>query len=329
MTQHIHTIHNNSDIHTNSIQLAAAAEIQPVIGWTEITEKYLANLDVKPRSKETYRKALKQFGEWITARNGANRPPERADILAYKEHLRANYSASTVSAYLTAVRGLFIWLEAEKKYPNIAAGIKGARASKGFKKDTLTTGQARRILATVDGETLDQMRDYALVNLLLRTGLRTVEAERANIEDIRQEAGQALLYVQGKGRDSKDAFVVLTDATLEPIQDYLNARKETDASAALFASHSNRNGGGRLTTRSIRRIIKNSMRAAGIDSDRLTAHSLRHTAITFALLGGAGIQEAQAMARHSNINTTMIYAHNIQRIAAAPERSIDNYLANH
>ena len=64
MTQHIHTIHNNSDIHTNSIQLAAAAEIQPVIGWTEITEKYLANLDVKPRSKETYRKALKQFAEW-------------------------------------------------------------------------------------------------------------------------------------------------------------------------------------------------------------------------------------------------------------------------
>lgn len=312
--------------YSGAIQPAGITAIQTANNWEAGVNKYLDNLDAKPKTKETYRKALKQFFIWMHSnQTGAN--PERSDILAYKEYLRGNFSASTVSAYLSAVRGLFAWLEAEKIYPNIAAGIKGAKAAKGFRKDTLTTGQAKKILATVDGETLDQLRDYALVNLLLRTGLRTVEAERANIEDIRQEAGQALLYVQGKGRDSKDAFVVLTDATLEPIQAYLNARKETSGTAALFASNSNRNGGGRLTTRSIRRIVKNSMRAAGIDSDRLTAHSLRHTAITFALLGGAGIQEAQAMARHSNINTTLIYAHNIQRIATAPERSIDKYLA--
>ncbi len=311
------------------IPVTVTADIQTVTVWSAAIDKYLDNLDVKPKSKDTYRKALKHFRQWITERNGVNKAPERADILAYKEYLRANYSASTVSAYITAVRGLFTWLEAEKQYPNIAAGIKGAKAAKGFKKDTLTPGQARRMLDAADGDNLEQMRDYALVNLLLRTGLRTVEAERANIEDIRQEAGQALLYVQGKGRDSKDAFVVLTDATLEPIQAYLNARKESNAAAPLFAGHGNRSGGGRLTTRSISRIVKSSMRAAGIDSDRLTAHSLRHTAITFALLGGAGIQEAQAMARHSNINTTMIYAHNIQRIAAAPEKSIDSYLASH
>lgn len=142
-------------------------------------------------------------------------------------------------------------------------------------------------------QTIEQLRDYALINLLLRTGLRSIEAERSNIEDIRQEVGQALLYIQGKDRDEKDAFVILTAATLEPLQAYLKARGEKNGAAPLFCSFSNRAKGERLTTRSIRRIIKEAMRASGIDSKRLTAYSLRHTAITFSLLGVATIQEAQ------------------------------------
>jgi integrase/recombinase XerC/integrase/recombinase XerD len=86
---------------------------------------------------------------------------------------------------------------------------------------------------------------------------------------------------------------------------------------------SHRNGGARLTTRTLRRIIKGRLQAIGIDSDRLTAHSLRHTAIILSLKAGATIQEAQALARHANINTTLIYAHNIDRIKQAPERKID------
>ena len=61
------------------------------------------------------------------------------------------------------------------------------------------------------------------------------------------------------------------------------------------------------------RIVKNRLRACGLDSDRLTAHSLRHTGITLALLHGSTLAEAQQMARHSSINTTMIYNHAIER----------------
>ena len=60
---------------------------------------------------------------------------------------------------------------------------------------------------------------------------------------------------------------------------------------------------------------------------RLTAHSLRHTASTLSLQGGATIQEAQALGRHASIDTTMLYAHNIERIAQAPERKIAELLA--
>jgi integrase/recombinase XerC/integrase/recombinase XerD len=169
-------------------------------------------------------------------------------------------------------------------------------------------------------------RDLALLNLLIRTGLRTIEVIRADIGDIRQQGTEALLWIQGKGQDAKDQFVILTDNTLRPIYEYLQARGARDKDKPLYASISDRNNGTRLTTRSVRRIVKERLRSIGIDSERLTAHSLRHTTITLSLEAGATIQEAQALGRHANINTTLIYAHNIDRLKNAPERLIDKLL---
>ncbi len=294
-------------------------------GRIDIVQEYIDTLDVKPKSRDTYQKALKQFMLYMDSSNISQ--PTRSDILAYKAYLMENYKACTVSSYMTAVKGLFAYLEAEKIFPNIANGIKGAKHQQGFRKDALTIDQAKRLLNSIDTSTIEGKRNFALINLLLNTGLRTIEAERACIGDIRQEGGEALLYIQGKGRDSKDAFVVLTDSTLYPIQKYLKARSIIDPKAALFASHSDRNDGNRITTRTISWIVKEALKAIGIDSERITAHSLRHTAVTFSLLAGATIQEAQAMARHANVNTTLIYAHNIDRIAKAPERRIEKMLA--
>lgn len=272
-----------------------------------------------------YKKGLKNFLAWITEQGIGQ--INREHILAYKQHLLDNYKVNTVNNYLTAVRSIYSFLEAERISPNITGGVKGAKQARGFSRDALTLDQARKVLHDLKRINIEDKRDYAIINLLIRTGLRTIELERANIEDIRQEAGQALLYIQGKGRDDKDAFVLLTGETLNPIHDYLRERGKTKPQEPLFASHSDRNRGGRLTTRSLRRLVKAGLRRVGIDSDRITTHSLRHTAVTLSLLGGATIQETQALARHSNINTTMIYAHNIDRIGKAPERKIDAILS--
>lgn len=73
-------------------------------------------------------------------------------------------------------------------------------------------------------------------------------------------------------------------------------------------------------------IAKDALRKAGFDDPRLTAHSMRHSAKTLALLGGASLQQAQALARHLNINTTLIYSHNIDRVNNAPEFAIEDLL---
>lgn len=289
---------------------------------------YLSSCDIAPRSKQNYHKALNYFFDYAGSVEIDFATITRRDILAYKNYLTGKYSVSTANAYLSAVKSFFAYLESEKICPNVTAGIKGVKQQKGFKKDCLTRSQAVAIVNDLNAETIENARNKALFLLMLNTGLRTIEIERANIGDIQHMNGAAVLMVQGKGRAEKDDFVVIPDAVLQSIRVYLSMRSSADLNAPLFASCDNRTGGmSRLTTRSIRRIIKALMLQHGINSDRLTAHSVRHSAITFALLGGASLQSVQAMARHSNINTTLIYSHNIDRVINSAENSITNFLS--
>lgn len=287
--------------------------------------KFLNEQDIKESSKSTYKRSLLQFFSFMSTNNLEQLNSN--DILLYKRHLESlELAAYTITTYLVVVRRFFVWLESKKIYPNIAKTIKGMRRPKGFRKDPLTMEQTRDVIDNIDVNTVQGKRDFAIINLLVRTGLRIVEVQRANIGDINQSSGVAKLYIQGKGKDTKDDYVILTNSSLNPILSYLKCRDCIKDFAPLFASLSDRNNGKRMTTRSLSRIAKGAMIEAGVDSQRLTAHSLRHTAITTALRAGASLQEVKTMARHADINTTLIYSHNIDREINAPEYKIDEYM---
>ena len=285
-------------------------------------EDFLRSLDVSERSRATYTRSLKQFIGWLADTGRNTLQLQREDILAYKEYLQSSKSAYTVTLYLTSVRKLYQYLESQKVYPDITRGIKGSKKPRGFRKDTLSQNQLREVLDSMELKSLEGQRDYAMFNLMARTGLRAIEVSRALVGDIRQETGQPVLWIQGKGRDSKDDFVILTPEALEPIKSYLKARGRVKKDEPLFCSHSDRNRGEDLTTRSVSRIIKQALRGVGLDDSRLTAHSLRHTAISLSIQGGASLQQAQAMARHSDSKTTLVYFHNLERISLGAEKFI-------
>lgn len=208
----------------------------------------------------------------------------------------------------------------------MASKVKGAPLSRDFKKDTLTRDQARQLLESARGESEREKRDYAILSFMLRPGLRDIEVVRADVGDVKPHSGVMALFVHGKGRSEKDDFVVLTDSLLADINRYLAERGNPSPAEPLFASTSNRNKGGRLTTRSVSGIVKKALRSIGLDSERYTAHSLRHTSVTYALLGGATVEEAQKMARHADISTTMVYAHHVDRVRHASEYRVSAYL---
>ena len=293
----------------------------------EIIGRWMASLDLASGTKETYLSGFRAFCWFVRSTSLDFDELTRDDVKSFKEYLvnEKKLKPATVSSYLASVRSFYAYSE-DNGIENIAHRVKGVTDSRSFKKEPLTPDQAQRLLASIDRSTEKGMRDFAILNLMLRTGLRDIEIVRANCKDIQTKAGVDVLYVQGKGRASKDSFVVLTPKALSPIAAYLEKRGNVNELDPLFASVSSRNAGERLTVRSISRIAKSALRAIGIDDERYTAHSLRHTAITFSLLGGATERDAQQMARHANITTTMLYSHDIDRIKHAAEREIDNVL---
>jgi integrase/recombinase XerC len=193
--------------------------------------------------------------------------------------------------------------------------VKSPKIPKGYKKDYLTANQLREIVTPLESESESGARDYAMVILMACCGLRTIEVARASIEDLKPLGGKTVLYVQGKGQVEKAEFVTIPQVVEKAIRAYLAKRTDNPtATSPLFASASNNNKGGRLTTVAISAIAKKAMVSAGFSSERLTAHSLRHSAITNAILAGNSLEEAQQLARHASITTTMIYNHAIDKL---------------
>ena len=291
----------------------------------ELVDSFIEAQDVKPSSKLLYRRTLKQYFAWVETKGYLLSQISRPQLLEYKQELLTSGKSSlTVGSYITSMRRFYEWTEANKYYPNVAKGIKTPRRKKQFKKQPLLPDQATALLTYYRGRAL---RDYAIVNLLLRTGLRTIEITRANIGDITFKGSQRVLMIQGKGRDERDNFVLLTDKAYQPIADYLASRGKPSSSDPLFTSTSNNNTGERLTTRTISYIAKEGLKAIGLDDRSYTAHSLRHTTAVNILRGGGSLEQAQMTLRHSNPATTQIYTATLdeeRRLKNSGEALIDN-----
>lgn len=276
--------------------------------YNSLFNRFIAYVDVKEKSIETYSKAIKQFLVF-TANNGITRPT-RDDVIRFRDELSQNHKANTVTLYLTAVKLFFKWTEQEGIYKNVADKVKAPKQDKSHKKSYLTSDQSYKLLETAK----ENKRDYAILCLMLTTGLRTVEVVRADVRDLSVIGNQAVLFIQGKGRDDKADYVKITPEVDEAIRDYLKTRKSFKDNEPLFTSESNNSkNGGRLTTRSVSRIAKNYLIESGFNSERLTAHSLRHTTAHLNLENGGTVEETKELLRHSNVATTYIYINEMNR----------------
>lgn len=292
-------------------------------GITEAAmNSWISFIDVAPDTRRTYETGVRRLVRFL--KDNEITQPTRADLVAYREELRSRYAPATVQGYVSAARLFFRWTQDAGIYPNIAEHLKGAKITPGHKRDYLTPEQLRSVLSGIDAQTAAGKRDYAIIALMAVCGIRDIEAHRANVADLGAVGGAAALWIQGKGREEKSEFVKIPAPVERALLDYLRTRGSPEENAPLFSSLSSNYRGERLSRRSISGIVKERIKAAGIDSERITAHSLRHTAITLALMGGATLQEAQQFARHRALTTTQIYAHNLDRLANPCEQIISD-----
>lgn len=293
---------------------------------TSLFSRFIDYTDRKKSTTKGYLNCLKQFARWLSANQIYQ--PTREDIKAYKEHLAtAGFATGTQQQYLRAVKHFFKWTASEGLYPNIADNIHGAKTRHDIhKKDALSRDDVSRIADTIERETEQGKRLFAMYLLCITCGLRTIEISRANIEDIKTVGGRTYLYVQGKGHDDKDAPVLIIPEVKDAISDYISSRTDKhNGKSPLFVSTSNRSKGERMAATTISSTLKSMLVDAGFDSDRITAHSLRHTSGTGAYKATGNIYLAQKHQRHCDPSTTEIYIHAEEREERNTEQQVYNY----
>lgn len=271
---------------------------------------WLEYLDVADKTKQTYTRAIKQFMEYLQANQITQ--PTRADIVEYKNKLLTSKSINTVNSYLVAVKQFFNWLDMNGLYKNISKGIKPIKNTSDFKKDYLTIGQVKRVLANINTKTIKGQRDYIIILLMVTSGLRVSEIKDINVSDIKLKNGNKVIYIKGKGRTDKSDYIKLSDEVDNLISEYIEL-SELNEDNPLFTSLATNYKGQRLSDRSISKIVKTEFKKNNLDSDKLTAHSLRHTSAVINLLSGGSLEDTRQLLRHSNISTTQIYSHQIEK----------------
>lgn len=285
----------------------------------ELLKEYERQIDASPQTIKTYMACIKRFVAWLEERQ--INTVEYDTIVIYKNHLGETMRAKAINTHLSAIKDLFKFIE-RKGGRNVAKSVKKEKVSNDFVRDSLTTEQVQQILNSIDTDTEQGARAYAMFKLMVQTGLRECEIVRADISDIKTKGNNTVLYIQGKGENSKNNYVVLYPSVINALQSYF-VKRGAKAGEPLFTSTSNHNTNGRVTTRTVQRIVKGLYADNGIVSDNITTHSTRHTAVTLSILNGADITQAQAMARHKNINTTMIYFHNLNRLEDNAESKLE------
>ena len=305
---------------TNQAALLVAKNIQQWHAWLD---RRAAAGEISHTTAAAYKRGMSKFQKWgeqaHTLAISGNQPETIADIVRdWKASLiDANYKARSINAWLAGVKAFYAWYSETYSVPNPIQSVKGASRkgqTRTHVREALTDDEVNRLLA------LDMpARDKALISLMVYAAIRTVEAHRADLSDVRNHR----LYIQGKRHVEITDYVVLNSHAETALNVWLVERGEKPG--ALFTSNSNKSKGERLSLPAIRQIIKGYFRQAGIRGNK-TVHSLRHSAITKAALmaakHGKTISSVMSMSRHKNEATLSIYLHDLER----ETDPIENYI---
>ena len=215
---------------------------------------------------------------------------------------------NTQNYHLIALRS-FLKFCAKRDIPALATDkIELARARR--KQVTfLNTEELERLFNVPKIDTIQGLRDRAILELLFSSGLRVSELVNLNRDDINLKRKEFM--VRGKGQ--KDRPIFISDSASWWVQQYLDKRQ--DNSNPLFIRYSGTKNNvslsgnfSRLTARSVQRLVARYAILAGI-TKHVSPHTLRHSFATDLLMNGADLRSVQAMLGHSNISTTQIYTH--------------------
>ncbi len=289
-------------------------------------EKFLDHLSAvegkSPNTIKAYRRDLTDFLVYMRDRKSLPKiaGPERilqVDITDYLAHLgkrrqireggrirEGKLSARTQNRRLSALKAFFRFcVEYRLVRIDPTAELRGAQGSKKLPV-FLTIEEVVKLIDSIPGGDLAGLRDRAIVECLYSTGLRVSELVGLGCGDI-PRTGNSMRVI---GKRRKERIVFLGEPAMRAISAYLHQRRaegfDSKPDSPLFA---NKNGG-RLTSRSVQRMLSYRARKAGLRVIP-TPHSLRHSFATHLVQGGADLRTVQELLGHARLGTVQIYTH--------------------
>jgi integrase/recombinase XerC len=300
--------------HPDSDKIARPETSAPEI--LRLIAQYMTVLKVERASSEhtvrAYQRELQSFAAFLAKRCGEDVVPSQIEHQVIREYLgtlyEMNLSKPSVARALAAIRSWFGWLARTGRIEQNPARLVSTPKLPKHLPRVPGAEQLNQAFNNVDAETAWPQRDRVIMELLYGCGIRNAELVGLNLDDI--QWGNECLLVRGKGR--KERYVPLGDAAAMALRTYLpqRAQKLLDAqrsSEALLLNVRLR-GDGRLTTRSVGRIVKHLALSHGLAAD-VHPHTLRHAFGTHMLEEGADLRAIQEILGHARLSTTQRYTH--------------------
>ena len=283
-------------------------------------EEFLKHLQLDVRASEQtvrgYGTDLREFHQFLKTRIFGGRVPTETSIdhLAIRAYLAylhdRGVSRATVARKLAALRSYFRYLTKSGVLKRNPASLVATPRLDRRLPHPMPQDEVESLLDSAFGKDPRDARDRALLELLYATGVRVGELVGADLGDLELggSSGEGILRVFGKGK--KERMVPIGSKAVQALRHYLPVRMnlgggsgsgEADRDALFLNAR-----GGRLTDRSVRRILNRRIRRAA-GARRVSPHSLRHSFATHLLNAGADLRSIQELLGHASLSTTQKY----------------------
>ncbi len=259
--------------------------------------------NASPHTIKNYGVDLREFFDFL--KDKKTQDITYLDIRSFLAFLKGReYSKSSIARKLACIRSFFKYLTRENVLKaNPASGIATPKREKKLPA-FLAPEEVTSLLEAPQKNVWHEKRDKAILEMLYSAGLRVSELVGLNDDDVDFFSG--LLRVRGKGK--KERIVPVGTIALRALQSYLDARPVKDKDHGFKKPLYLNRGGGRLTDRSVRRLILKYSRRIAL-SKEVSPHMLRHSFATHMLDRGADLRSVQELLGHENLSTTQIYTH--------------------
>lgn len=279
----------------------------------EFLDYLSAEREASPHTLRNYGMDIGAFFDYLRSQKGEGFDLGKVtalDFRAYISSLHGEKAKVSIARRLAALRSFYRFLYRKGHiHRDDSLLVPMPKADKKL-PITLSQAQVEALLCAPAAVDREGKRNRAILELLYSTGLRVSELVALNCDDFaggNREGGT--LRILGKGR--KERLVVYGSAAMAAVQDYLAVRAEfypkgrlAKEESALFLNPR----GGRLTVRSVERIVEAAALAAGLPAD-VTPHTLRHSFASHLLANGADLRLIQELLGHSSLSTTQKYTH--------------------